>query len=104
MPDRLPSRLPAGQHAVHLRLAPGVARTPRPVRWAEAPLVLRRASGAHEVIGVTGDLARLARYVLSLGAHAEVLAPPVLRARVAAEARAVARLYTRPPPADAPRA
>jgi predicted DNA-binding transcriptional regulator YafY len=83
------SRLPS----IHLRLAPGVAPAVRPVRWAEPPLLLRRASGAVEIIGVSGDLAGLARYVLGFGVHAEAVGPEALRQRVAREARDVARVY-----------
>ncbi|MBC7104865.1 MAG: WYL domain-containing protein [Firmicutes bacterium] len=43
----------------------------------------------------TGGLAEVRRWVMGYGSHAEVLAPEELRREVAAEARAMARLYGR---------
>lgn len=80
-------------YSVHVRFAPSAGHNARPARWAEPPLTLRRANGALEVIGQSSDLTGLMRWVLSYGAYAEVLGPEVLRRRMAAEARRVARFY-----------
>lgn len=80
-------------HAVHVRFAPSAGHASRPIDWEEEPLTLRRDDGTLDVIGQSGDLVGLLRWVLSYGVYAEVLAPNILREWVATTAWRVARLY-----------
>lgn len=79
---------------VHLRFASGDEPPAQAPLWTTRPMALRHAAtGALEVIGTAKDLHAATRYALSFGAAVEVLGPPVLRRRVAREARRLAALY-----------
>lgn len=80
-------------YAVHVRFTPYQARWIQEERWHASQLLTRLPDGSLDVrMQVTG-LADVARWVLSYGAEAEVVSPPVLRHRVASEARRMAALY-----------
>ena len=82
---------PNSPQSVHVRLQ---VRPRRPdVEWADPPISLKRADGSYEVMGQSADLHGLARWVLSYGPRAEVLAPEALRRRVVEEARRVIERY-----------
>jgi len=80
-------------YAVHVRFSPYQARWIQEERWHDSQLMTRRRDGSLDVrMQVTG-LNDVARWALSYGAEAEVISPPVLRHRVAREARRMAELY-----------
>lgn len=80
-------------YAVHVRFSPYQARWIQEERWHESQVMALRTDGTLDVrMQVTG-LNDIARWVLSYGAEAEVISPPVLRHRVAREARRLAALY-----------
>jgi len=80
-------------YAVHLRFSPYQARWIREEQWHPSQVLVERPDGSLDVhLQVTG-LADVARWVLSYGAECEVIGPPVLRHRVASEARRMAERY-----------
>lgn len=80
-------------YAVCIRFSPYQARWIAEERWHESQLMVRREDGSLDVhLQVTG-LADVARWVLSYGGEAEVVGPPILRHRVAREARKMAERY-----------
>ena len=80
-------------YAVHVRFTPYQARWIQEEHWHDSQIMTRRPDGSLDVrMQVTG-LADVARWVLSYGAEAEVISPPVLRHRVASEARRMVGLY-----------
>jgi len=80
-------------YAVHVRFTPYQARWIQEERWHASQIMTRRPDGSLDVrMQVTG-LNDVARWVLSYGAEAEVISPPVLRHRVASEARRMAACY-----------
>ncbi len=80
-------------YAVHLRFSPYQARWIREEQWHPSQLLVERPDGSLDVhLQVTG-LADVARWMLSYGAECEVISPPVLRHRIASEARRMAACY-----------
>lgn len=89
--------------AVHVRFAPSAGkrlRRPEPTScpgkgaiWAERPILMERADGTYELIGTSGNLDGLARWVLSFGTSAEVRGPDRLQRQVVAEALGIRRKY-----------
>ncbi|WP_397548012.1 helix-turn-helix transcriptional regulator [Rhodothermus marinus] len=80
-------------YAVHLRFSPYQARWIREEQWHPSQVLVERPDGSLDVhLQVTG-LADVARWVLSYGAECEVIGPPVLRHRIASEARRMAERY-----------
>lgn len=61
--------------------------------WHKSQELEEQADGGLILRFQASGLGEIARWVLSYGAHAEVLEPPSLRSAVAAAARALARLY-----------
>ncbi|PQJ26844.1 hypothetical protein BSZ35_18100 [Salinibacter sp. 10B] len=96
-------RAPRETWAVHVRFAPSEGRRlrrPEPTScpgegplWTERPILMERADGTYELIGTSGNLDGLARWVLSFGTSAEVRGPDRLQRRVAAQARRIGRKY-----------
>lgn len=83
-------------YAVHLRFSPYQARWIREEQWHPSQVLVERPDGSLEMhLQVTG-LADVARWVLSYGAECEVISPPVLRYRIASEARRMAERYSAP--------
>ncbi|GIV58262.1 MAG: DNA-binding protein [Rhodothermaceae bacterium] len=81
------------RYAVHIRFSPYQARWIREERWHESQMMFMRPDGSLDLhMEVTG-LTDVTRWVLSYGGEAEVISPPVLRHRVAREARRMAALY-----------
>lgn len=62
--------------------------------WTERPLLMKRADGTYELIGMSRNLPGLARWVLSFGSDAKVQGPDCLRRRVVVEARQLLGKYT----------
>lgn len=86
------------KYLVCIRFSPYQARWIREAEWHPTQTMVERGDGSLELrMEVTG-LADVTRWVLSYGAEAEVLSPPLLRHRVAAEARRMAAMY----PPEAP--
>ncbi|NBC17351.1 MAG: WYL domain-containing protein [Bacteroidetes bacterium] len=80
-------------YAVHVRFSAYQARWIAEERWHETQVMSRRPDGTLDVrMQVTG-VGDVARWVLSYGGEAEVISPPVLRHRIAREARRMAALY-----------
>lgn len=82
-----------GDYAVRIRFDAVVADHVRERHWHESQDIAERPDGAIELSLRLGALGEVERWVLGWGAAAEVLAPPELRASVAAAARAVAKRY-----------
>lgn len=61
--------------------------------WERRPVLMKRADGTYELIGTSGNLKGLSRWILSFGPQAEVRCPDQLRRRVAVEARRIWRQY-----------
>jgi len=80
-------------YAVHVRFSPYQARWIKEERWHPSQVMIERPDGSLDVRLQAAGLQDLARWVLSYGAEAEVISPPVLRHRVASEARRMAALY-----------
>lgn len=89
-------------YAVHVRFTPYQARWIREERWHESQVMLERADGSLDVRMQVAGLVDVARWALSYGGEAEVLSPPVLRHRVAREARTMAALYEDVGPVESP--
>lgn len=85
-------------YAVHVRFSARQARWIREEQWHPTQLLTERPDGTLDVRLQATGLGDLARWVLSYGGEAEVLSPPVLRRRVAAEARRLAEIYQHEPP------
>ena len=80
-------------YAVHVRFSAYQARWIAEEQWHPSQVMVRRQDGTLDVrMQVTG-LADVARWVLSYGGEAEAISPPLLRHRVAREARRMAALY-----------
>lgn len=90
-------------YPVRIRFSPYQARWIEEEKWHPTQLMTKRRDGSLELhMKVTG-LADVAQWVLSYGGEAEVLSPPVLRHRVAREARRMAAQYTDVGPSVPPR-
>ena len=88
----------AQTYAVCIRFTPYQSRWIKENEWHPTQTLVERADGSVELrMEVTG-LTDVIRWVLSYGGEAEVISPPVLRRRVAAEAHHMAALYTDTPP------
>jgi predicted DNA-binding transcriptional regulator YafY len=81
-------------YAVRIRFTPYQARWICEDQWHPSQTLVRRADGSVEVLMEVTGLADVTRWVLSYGGEAEVIGPPVLRHRVAREARRMAERYT----------
>ncbi|ARA93463.1 DNA-binding transcriptional regulator [Rhodothermaceae bacterium RA] len=80
-------------HPVHIRFSAYEARWIREQEWHPTQILIERPDGSLDLhMEVTG-LTDVTRWVLSYGGEAEVISPPVLRHRVAREARRMAALY-----------
>ena len=80
-------------YAVHVRFSPYQARWVREEHRHESQVMTQLPDGSLDVrMQVTG-LKDVMRWVLSYGAEAEVMCPPVLREKIAHEARRLASLY-----------
>jgi predicted DNA-binding transcriptional regulator YafY len=73
------------------------ARYMRDKQWHPSQRVEEHADGSLTLAFTTGALAEVRRWVMSYGNHAEVKAPEILRAEVAAEAAAMVRRYGKAP-------
>lgn len=82
----------AAQTAV-LRFSPERARWVRHERWHPDQVGVEEPDGAYRLSVPYGDDTELVMEVLRHGAEVEVLEPPELRRRVAAEASRLAGLY-----------
>lgn len=83
----------AKTYAVCIRFSAYQGRWIMENEWHPTQTLLTRADGSVELrMEVTG-LADVTRWVLSYGGEAEVISPPVLRHRVAREARRMAQFY-----------
>jgi len=80
-------------YAVHVRFSPYQARWIQEEKWHESQLMIKRPNGSLDVMMQVTGLADVARWVLSYGAECEVISPPVLRHRVAGDARRMTALY-----------
>jgi len=89
-------------YAVHIRFSAYQARWIREEQWHPSQIMTRRPDGTLDVRMQVAGLADVARWVLSYGGEAEVISPPVLRHRVAREARRLAMLYEGVGPVDKP--
>lgn len=69
------------------------ARYIRARQWHPTQAIEEHADGTLTLRFQSGALGEVRRWVMSYGSHAEVLAPPELRAEVAAELRAALKLY-----------
>jgi proteasome accessory factor B len=72
------------------------AQRARENRWHPSQQAIERPDGRLELRFVVGGLLEITPWVLSWGEAVEVLAPPELRSRVAATARAQLNRYTGP--------
>lgn len=84
--------------AVHVRFSSYQARWIKEEVWHESQIMVERPDGTLDVRMQVSGLADVARWVLAYGGEAEVISPPVLRQRVATEARRMAALYAHDPP------
>ena len=90
--------------AVCVRFTKYQARWVREERWHPSQVMTERGDGSLDVRMQVAGLVDVARWALSYGGEAEVLSPPVLRHRVAREARRMAARYARDTGlSDAPR-
>lgn len=90
----------AQKYLVCIRFSPYQARWIQEEQWHPTETLVRRDDGSVELrMQVTG-LADVTRWVLSYGGEAEVLSPPVLRHRVAREARRMAERYAEVGPVE----
>lgn len=64
----------------------------RPI-WDERPLLLKRADGTYELMGLSSNLEGLAQWVLSFAGDAEVESPVALRRRVRRAACRITELH-----------
>lgn len=88
----------ARTYAVCIRFSPYQARWIRETEWHPTQQMVARPDGSLDLhLQVTG-LTDVARWVLSYGGEAEVVSPPVLRHRIAAEARRMAAVYEKEQP------
>jgi predicted DNA-binding transcriptional regulator YafY len=85
--------------AVHVRFSPYQARWIKEEVWHESQIMTLRPDGTLDVRMQVAGLADVARWVLAYGGEAEVISPPVLRQRVATEARCMAARYAHDPSA-----
>ena len=72
---------------------PQVSGNARPI-WDESPLLLKRADGTYELMGLSSNMEGVARWVLSFAGDAEVESPEALRRRVRCAARRVTALHS----------
>lgn len=84
-------------YAVRIRFSAYQARWIQEEKWHESQVMIRLPDGRLEVMFQATGLTDLTRWVLSYGAECEVKSPPVLKLRVAAEARRMATLYANVP-------
>lgn len=82
---------------VRLRFAPNVAPRVRESVWHHSQRLHDLTDGGCEVTLQVGGIREIRSWVLSWGADVEVLAPPELRADIAAHAARMAALYLAPP-------
>jgi|SRR5690625_227353 len=85
-------------YAVRIRFSEYQARWIKEEQWHTSQMMLRRPDGSLDLMFESAGLSDLTRWVLQYGAEAEVISPPVLRRRVAAEARRMAEMYSDVPP------
>lgn len=85
-------------YPVRIRFSAYQARWIQEEVWHESQILKRRDDGVLEVLMQVTGLNDVARWVLSYGGEAEVLSPPVLRHRVAVEARRMAAFYANDQP------
>ncbi len=78
---------------VHVRFSPYQARWIREEQWHPSQMMFTRPDGSLDLHMEVEGLADVTRWVLSYGGEAEVVGPPVLRHRVAREARRMAAMY-----------
>lgn len=90
------------RYHVHVRFSPYQARWIREQEWHPTQVMTQRPDGTLDLrMEVTG-LADVTRWVLSYGGEAEVISPPVLRHRVAREARRMTERYAEVGPTTSP--
>lgn len=80
-------------YAVHVRFTPYQARWIKEELWHPSQVMVERPDGSLDVRLQAAGLQDLTRWILSYGAEAEVISPPVLRHRIASEARRMAERY-----------
>lgn len=78
---------------VRVRFAPGAARYARERRWHHSQGVVDHADGGCEMRWVVPLTPDIESWLLSFGETCQVLAPPALRARLAARTAAAAAAY-----------
>jgi predicted DNA-binding transcriptional regulator YafY len=76
-----------GTQRVQLRFAPVAAHHVLERHWHDTQRVERRADGGIDVTFALSDLNDITRWILGFGGDVEVIAPPELRATIAAEGR-----------------
>ena len=81
-------------YAVHVRFSPYQARWISEEYWHASQVMILRPDGWLDVMMQVTGLADVARWVLSYGAECEVISPPILRHRVAGEARRMTGIYS----------
>lgn len=82
-----------GDHRVVIRFQPEVAGQIRERFWHESQETKELADGGLELRLHLNSLDEIQRWIIGWGDGAEIMAPPELRARIKAVARAVARIY-----------
>jgi predicted DNA-binding transcriptional regulator YafY len=82
-------------YAVHVRFTPYQARWIREEKWHDSQVMALRKDKSLDLRMQVAGLTDLTRWVLSYGAECEVISPPVLRHRIAAEARKMAETYAK---------
>jgi predicted DNA-binding transcriptional regulator YafY len=76
-----------GTQRVQLRFAPVAAHHVLERHWHDTQRVERRADGGIDVTFALSDLNDITRWILGFGGDVDVIAPPELRATIAAEGR-----------------
>lgn len=85
----------SGNHTVLVRFAPEVADRVRERVWHDSQKIKDLPGGGIELSVRLGALAEVERWILGWGPHAEVIAPPELRQRMAQAAHQLQTLYKR---------
>ena len=79
--------------AVSIRFSPEVAATVCERCWHESQVISEEPDGGIIISFVAGGKMEILAWVLSFGAHAEVLGPPELREEIKRSAVSLARMY-----------
>jgi len=79
--------------AVTVRFAPRVAKAAAAARVVAGHAITQFDDGGIEITYEVADVDELARWVLSWGAQAEIVAPPAARERIGKLSREIAQIY-----------